>query len=116
MVFSIEERLVYYKLPNLIFGLLVLLWAFGMLLPNLYGEEPYRVGSMWINAGLIYMEKSIIFYPLYFSLGWWFSRYYQKKGDSRFKVLVAALIPLASAFPWNVLFVSTTLVLFKFAN
>ncbi len=54
--FSIEERLVYYKLPNFIFGLLVLLWAFGMLLPNLYGEEPYRVGSMWINAGLIYGE------------------------------------------------------------
>ncbi|KGY06823.1 hypothetical protein NM09_20285 [Vibrio caribbeanicus] len=106
----------YFKLPNFIFGLLVLLWAFGMLLPDLFGEEPYRAGSMWINAGLIYMEKSIIFYPLYFSLGWWFSRYYQKKGDSRFKVLAAALIPLASAFPWNVLFVSTTFVLFKFAN
>ncbi|HCG8765006.1 TPA: hypothetical protein NJ588_004732 [Vibrio parahaemolyticus] len=112
----IKQRLMYYKLPNFIFGLLILLWAFGMLLPDFDGEEPYRTGSMWINAGLLYMEKSIVFYPLYFSLGWWFSSYYQKKRESRFKVLAAALIPLASAFPWNLLFVSTTLVLFKFGN
>jgi hypothetical protein len=87
-----------------------------MLLPDLFGEKPYRAGSMWINAGLIYMEKSIVFYPLYFGLGWWFSRYYQKKGESPFKVLAAALIPLASAFPWKVLFVSTALVFVKFGN